>query len=131
MRIGSKLWFLWSQIGLFALELLAFFSIDLKWRKCLEDGTFSFEQIFFKLAVNQDSHKILDTFEFRSDLTSFQNYLPLCTEKHHILPCPVHSLLSFNQIFMRLADNLDRYKIFEESNSGQIGLLTLELLTLN
>ena len=36
---------------------------------------------------------------------------PWMPKKHHIWPCPEHNLFSFNQIFMRLADNLDGLKI--------------------
>ena len=38
----------------------------------------------------------------------------LSAEKHHIRPCPEHSLFSFNRVFMRLAVNLDRHKISDE-----------------
>ena len=56
---------------------------------------------------------------------SLRSYLPLSTEKRH-MTCPEHSLFSFNRIFMRLADNLDRHKSRTRSILGQVGLLTLE-----
>ena len=36
---------------------------------CGHDSAFSFDQIFFKLADNEDSHKISDEFDFRPDRT--------------------------------------------------------------
>ena len=39
-----------------------------KW--CLQASSFIFDRIFFKLAGNQDSHKISDKFEFRMDRIS-------------------------------------------------------------
>ena len=45
------------------------FPIDLQWRKCQEDSAFTYDQIIFELAGNQDSHKILDEFEFRPHQT--------------------------------------------------------------
>ena len=39
-----------------------------KW--CLHASLFIFDQVFVKLAGNQDRHKILDEFEFWPDQTS-------------------------------------------------------------
>ena len=41
----------------------------------------------------------------------------LCgAEKRYIRPCPEHSLFSFDWIFMKVADNLDRHKISDDFN---------------
>ena len=58
-------------------------SVNLKC--CPEDSNFTFDQIIFKPAGKQDSHKISDEFEFRPDQTFlFEVNLPLSAEKHHI-----------------------------------------------
>ena len=56
--------------GVTRLEERKKFPIDLQWRKCCpEHSIFTFNQIFFKLDDNQDSHKVSDEFEFWSDLS--------------------------------------------------------------
>ena len=70
-----------------------------------------------KLADNPDRNKISDwsdKFEFLSDWTIDCSYLPFSVEKTHILPCPEHSLFSFDWIFMKVADNLDRHKLSDK-----------------
>ena len=65
-----------------------------------------------RLVDKLDKHKILDKLEFRPDLIiQFGMTCPLVQKKTHIWPCSEHSLLSVKWNFMKLADNLDRYKI--------------------
>ena len=67
-----------------------------------------------KLADNPDRHRISDEFEFQPDWTiDFEVTCPLVPKKH-IPPCPEHSLFSFDWIFMKVADNLDRHKIVDK-----------------
>ena len=42
---------------------------------------------------------------------SLWSYLPFSAETPHIRPCSEHSLSSFNRNFMKLAYNMERYKI--------------------
>ena len=76
-----------------------------------EHSLLSFNLIFMKLADNMDRHKISDEFKFRPDWTIDCSYLPFSAEKPCIPPCPEHSPFSFDGIFMKLADNLDRHKV--------------------
>ena len=45
---------------------------------------------------------------------SFWCHLPFGAEKPNIRPCPEHILFSFDGIFMKVADNLERHKISDE-----------------
>ena len=56
----------------------------------------SFNRIFMRLAENLD-----------------RCYLPFNAQNPHIRPCREHSLLIFHQNFFKLADNLDRHKIWD------------------
>ena len=53
--------------------------------------------------------------------------MPFSAEKPCIPPGPEHSMFSFDWIFMKVADNLDRHNISDKFESGKI---TLELLAL-
>ena len=76
-----------GQIGRFALELLALEHRKTHIWSCPEDGEFSFDRIFIKLAGKEDNHKISDEFEFGPDWTvhfgvirlirSYSSYSPL------------------------------------------------------
>ena len=64
-----------GQIGPLTMELAAIERLKIshrlimgKW--CLQASSFIFDQIFVKLAGNQDSHKISDEFKFRLDRIS-------------------------------------------------------------
>ena len=60
-QIGSKLWFPWQQKA----------PVDLKLGKwCLHLFLVVFDTVLLILAGNEDMHKILDEFEFRSDRTT-------------------------------------------------------------
>ena len=65
-----------------------------KW--CLQSSTFNFDRIFFKLAGNQDMHKIPDELDFGLDRTI-----------HFRVTCPwVKESLCFDLIFVKLAGNI-------------------------
>ena len=65
-----------------------------KW--CLQSSTFNFDRIFFKLAGNQDMHKIPDELDFRPNRTI-----------HFRVTCPwVKESLCFDLIFVKLAGNI-------------------------
>ena len=57
-----------GEIGLFGLELLAL-ERRKKSHRLLMDNALTFDRIIFELAGNQDSHKISDEFELRTDRT--------------------------------------------------------------
>ena len=119
--------------------------IDLQRRKCCpENSAFTFDRIIFKLAGNQDNHKISDEFEFRPDRTmhfgvtfpwvpnnavfdfvrsiAFLVFIGSLWDlqiiwaciKCHKTPYSEHSLLSFNWNCMKVVANLDMHKISDE-----------------
>ena len=78
-----------------------------------------------KLADNMGRHTISEEFEFGPDRTIvFGVTCPLMQKRSHIRHCLEYSLLSFNRNVKKLADNLDRHKISDVSNSGKIRLFT-------
>ena len=78
-QIGSKLWFPRQPKP----------PIDLQWIKCCDGPkAFNFDRIFFKLAGNEDRHKIWD----KIDLV--------------------------DRIFFKLANKKDRHKISDELDFG-------------
>ena len=136
-RTNIKSWMslISGQIGIFTSELFTLERpkeknpIDL-WRKCCPAySIFTFDQIIFKLAGNQGSHKTSDKIEFWLDQTI-----------HVGLTCPwVTENTIFDLIrsiaFLFLIGSLWNLQItwtciksWMSSTSGQIGLLTLELL---
>ena len=65
----------WSYLPFSALPVIP---IDLPWGKCCpEDSDFIFDQSFIKLRGNEDSHKILDEFDFGPDWTIHLELLAL------------------------------------------------------
>ena len=77
-----------------------------------------FDQIFYKLAGNEDRHKISDEFEFRPYWTA--SYGLRCLERlkiSHILRmgkwCLQASSFIFDSILIKLAGNQDRHKIWD------------------
>ena len=108
------------------------FPLDLQWRKCcLDDSFFTFDRIFINLAGNQDSHKILDEIECRSDQTiHFGVTCPLVAKK------PIFDLVRsiVPSILIGFSSNLQvtgtAINSRMGSNFGQIRLFTSELLAL-
>ena len=83
-----------------------------------QHSLFSFNWIFMRLADYR--HKISNEFEFLPDRNiDFRVTCSLVpTPTPPIQPCPEHSLFSFDWIFMKFADNLDRHK-----NSRRVQIL--------
>ena len=71
-------------------------------------------ETLWKLADNLDRQKISNDFVFPARLGCWPwSHLPLSAENLPIRPCPEHRLFSFDWIFMKVADSLDRHKILE------------------
>ena len=111
VQIESKVWFPWQQKS----------PIDLQWGKqCLHLFSFVFDQIFFKLAGNEDRHKVLDKFEFPPDRTTlYWVRCPWASKKisHRLIMgkwCLQASSFIFDQVFVKLAGNQERHKISNE-----------------
>ena len=67
-----------------------------------------------KVADNLDIHKISDKFELRQNRTIHFGVTCPCVPRQNLLDlCSEHSLFSFYWMFMRLADNLHRHKIWD------------------
>ena len=99
-----------------------------KW--CLQASSFFFDRIFFKLAGNQDSHKISDEFEFRLDrISHFGVTCPCGRIKFSIdlLWCLHLFSVVFDPILFILAGNEDMHKTPDEFDFGP---LTMELAAL-
>ena len=79
-----------------------------KW--CLHASKFIIDQIFFKLAGNQDRHKISNVFKFWPDQSShFGVICPWLLKK--VTDDIVQGIVLSFLIFMKLADNMSRHKI--------------------
>ena len=84
------------QFGVTCPWATKIFPIDLWKKSCPDDSYLTFDRIFINLACNQDSHKILDEFEFQPDWTiHFGVTCPWVAKKAHIWPCPISSAFSF------------------------------------
>ena len=84
-----------------------------KMLSCGHNSIFSFDWMAIKLADNQDSHKILDEFEFVTRL------MRLLTSELHPLErwkkcCGHGSTFIFDRIFVKVAGNQDKHKISDE-----------------
>ena len=120
-----------GQIEPFTSELLALCAENHHVWPCLNHSLFSFDQIFmrpayklerhriiFKLAGNQDSHKMLDEFEFRPDQTFYFGVTCLLVPKSPIIDLVLNiACLVFNETLWNLqitwkginSDNLKRH----------------------
>ena len=114
-----------SHIRLFMSELLALECWKAHFWPCPIDSAFNFDQIFIKLAGNQDSHKFSDEF---ADI-SLRSYLSLRAEKAHIWPCPI-KCLHFDRSSLNLQVARTAINSQMSSNFSQIRLLTSGLLVL-
>ena len=111
---------LWSYLPLSVL-------IDFELGKCcLHLFSVTMNSVFIKLTGNEDRHKILDEFEFRSYLTShFGVMCPWVVKK--MSPAFLSHL---DWIFVKLAGNEERHKSSIEFEFGLDRIITLELFVL-
>ena len=117
--IKSRRSLTFSQIGPLTRELATLERLKIshrlimgKW--CLQASSFIFDQIFVKLAGNQDSHKISDEFEFRLDRMSHFGVTCPCGRikfSIDILWCLHLFSVVFDPILFILAGNEDMHKI--------------------
>ena len=109
--MGERLHKVFGQIG---SKLVSMATESAHWlimgKRCLHLFSVVFDQIFFKLAGNEDRHKISDVFRFRPDQTT--PYRVRCPWAGKW--CPQTSSFIFDQIFVKLAGNQDRHKISDE-----------------
>ena len=105
-----------------------------KW--CLHLFLVAFDQILFILSGNEDMHKILDEFEFRSNLTTdYGVSCPWASKNisHRLMMgkwCLHASSFIFDWIIIKVVGNQDRHKSSVKFDLGQIRPLILELLAL-
>ena len=127
-----------SQIGPLTMELAALERLKIshrltmgKW--CLQASSFIFDQIFVKLAGNQDSHKISDEFEFQVDrMRHFGVTCPCGRIKFSIdiLGCLYLLSIVFDPILLYLQVMRTCIKSQRSLTLGQIGPLSMELAAL-
>ena len=74
-----------------------------------------------KLSVNEDSHKILNKFEFGADrIIRIRVTCSLVSHRFIIGTCCPDSDFIFYLIFIKLTDNKDRLKISDEFDFGPV-----------
>ena len=109
-----------SHIRLFTSELLALECWKAHIWPCPIDSAINFDQIFIKLAGNQDSHKFSDELEFRPDQTFHLGviFLPLRAKKAHNWLCLIDSDFIFHRMFFKFAGYNDSYKVLDKLDFG-------------
>ena len=124
MSTGLKSWTssILNQFRLLTCELPALEGLIDLGKCCPDDSDFIFDQIFIRLIDNEDSHKILDKFDFGADRT--KHLRVTCPLVFHRLTmgkcCPADRDFISYWIFIKLPDNEDIHKISDKFNFGPV-----------
>ena len=100
--------------------------IDLE-KCCPDDNDYIFDQIFIRLTGNEDSHKILDKFDFGADRTIHLRVT--CPLVFHRLTvgkcCRADSDFISYWIFIKFADNEYRHEISDKFDLCRVSTIDM------